>query len=220
MNKIVKFGEDVEGYNIPVLNEREIRASAGILFLFVFMSLMLIIFKQNFSLIKYVISSFLLDFIIRVFVHPRYSPTLIIGRLIVRRQTPEYVGAAQKKFAWIIGIVLAATMFVLMVILNTYSIITGLVCLICLIFLFFESAFGICLGCLVYGLFNKGKAQYCPGEVCERKDRQEIQKTSWLQIFIVIGLLVFIVITAQLFSTRFAEKPTDLWQKFKSGAQK
>ena len=32
MNKIIKFGEDVEGYNIPVLNEREIRASAGILF--------------------------------------------------------------------------------------------------------------------------------------------------------------------------------------------
>jgi hypothetical protein len=72
----------------------------------------------------------------------------------------------------------------------------------------------------VYGLFNKGKAQYCPGEVCDMKARQDIQKTSWLQIFIVIGLLVFIVITAQLFSTRFAEKPTDLWQKFKSGAQK
>ena len=29
----MKFGEDVEGYDIPVLNEREIRASAGILFL-------------------------------------------------------------------------------------------------------------------------------------------------------------------------------------------
>ena len=30
----VQFGEVVEGYNIPVLNERDIRASAGILFLF------------------------------------------------------------------------------------------------------------------------------------------------------------------------------------------
>lgn len=36
MNKIIKFGENVEGYNIPVLNEREIRASAGILFLVIF----------------------------------------------------------------------------------------------------------------------------------------------------------------------------------------
>ena len=36
MSGIIKFGEDVEGYNIPVLNEREIRAAAGILFLIMF----------------------------------------------------------------------------------------------------------------------------------------------------------------------------------------
>lgn len=66
-NKIVKFGEDVEGYNIPVLNEREIRASAGIMFLLLFFSLMLILFKQNFLLVKYVIVVFLTDFMIRVF---------------------------------------------------------------------------------------------------------------------------------------------------------
>jgi hypothetical protein len=33
MKKLIKFGEDVEGYNIPVMNEREIRATEGILFL-------------------------------------------------------------------------------------------------------------------------------------------------------------------------------------------
>ena len=32
MNKVIQFGEEVEGYNIRVLNEREIRAAAGILF--------------------------------------------------------------------------------------------------------------------------------------------------------------------------------------------
>jgi hypothetical protein len=42
---------------------------------------------------------FLTDFIIRVFVNPKFSPTLIIGRLIVSNQVPEYVGAPQKKFA-------------------------------------------------------------------------------------------------------------------------
>jgi len=163
MNKIIKFGEDVEGYDIPVLNEREIRASAGILFLATFISLMLILFKDNFLPIKYVITIFIIDFIIRVFVNPKFSPTLIIGRLIVRNQVPEYVGAQQKKFAWIIGIALSATMFVFMVIVNSYSPITGIICLICLVFLFFESAFGICLGCKFYSLFYKDKAQYCPG---------------------------------------------------------
>jgi len=58
---------------------------------------MLIIFKQNFVPIKFGITMFLTDFIIRVFVNPKYSPTLIIGRLIVGRQNPEYVGAAQKR---------------------------------------------------------------------------------------------------------------------------
>jgi hypothetical protein len=38
MKKVNQFGETVEGYNIPVLNEREIRASAGILYLVMFWS--------------------------------------------------------------------------------------------------------------------------------------------------------------------------------------
>ena len=159
MNKIIQFGEKVDGYNINVLNEREIRASAGILFLATFISLMLILFKNNFIPIKYVISLFLTDFIIRVFISPRFSPTLIIGRLIVSNQVPEYVGAQQKKFAWIIGVALSAIMFIFMVVVNSYSPITGLVCFICLVFLFFESAFGICLGCKFYNIFYKEKAQ-------------------------------------------------------------
>ena len=211
MSKLIKFGEDVKGYNIPVLNEREIRASAGILFLAVFMSLVFVIFKGNFLLVKYVITIFLTDFIIRVFINPKYSPTLIIGRLIVMNQVPEYVGARQKKFAWIIGIALSATMFVFLVIVNAFSPITGIICLICLIFLFFESAFGICLGCKFYSLFYKEKAQYCPGEVCDAKSKQDIQKTSGVQILIVFGLIAYIFLTAFLFNDNFSKRPYDLF---------
>src|SRR6187455_1533249 len=182
MNNLIQFGENVEGYNIRVLNEREIRASAGILFLATFISLMFILFKNNFLPIKYVITIFLADFIIRVFINPKFSPTLIIGRLIVGNQVPEYVGAPQKKFAWIIGIILSATMFILMVIVNSYSPITGIICLTCLVFLFFESAFGICLGCKFYPLFHKEKLQHCPGEVCDVRSKQVIQKTSSSQL--------------------------------------
>ena len=178
MSKTIQFGENVAGYNIRVLNEREIRASAGILFLAVFISLMLIMFKDNFLPIKYVITIFLTDFIIRVFINPKFSPTLIIGRLIVRNQVPEYVGAQQQKFAWVFGLSLSATMFTFMVVVNSYSPITGITCLICLFFLFFESAFGICLGCKFYSLFYKSKAQYCPGEVCDKKSKQDIQRDN------------------------------------------
>jgi hypothetical protein len=178
MSSIFKFGEDVPGYNIRVLNEREIRAGAGILFVLMFTAIMMAIMKADFTLLKYAIMIFLADMLIRVFVNPKYSPVLILGRFIVRNQVPEYVGAIQKKFAWVIGVTLAVTMFVLINIMNTFSFITGLICLICLIFLLFEAAFGICLGCKFYSWIYKEKAKYCPGEVCEIKDRQEIQKNK------------------------------------------
>jgi Domain of unknown function (DUF4395) len=212
MGKTVKFGEEVTGYNIPVLNEREIRASAGILFVFMFISLMMILFKGDFVMIKYVIIVFLTDMIIRVFISPRYSPALIIGRIIVSRQNPEYVGAAQKRFAWMIGIALATMMFFLMVVLNSYSVVTGLTCLVCLTFLFFESAFGICIGCVFYKLFYKEKAQYCPGEICDVKAKQDIQKVSLNQILIVLGFIAMIILMTYLLNDVFSEKPGNLWE--------
>lgn len=220
MSKVIKFGEDVEGYEIPVLNEREIRAAAGILFVWAFLSVLMAVMKGSFVSLKYFILAFLVDFIIRVFINPKFSPTLIIGRLIVRRQTPEYVGAAQKKFAWVIGLILVLIMLVLVVFVNSYSPITGLICLICLIFLFFESAFGICLGCLFYGWFYGKKAQYCPGEVCEIKDRHEIQKISWTQILIVLGFIAFIVLSVILFNEAFSVKPQDLFKIIESAQSK
>lgn len=211
MEKIFQFGENVEGYNIPVLNEREIRAGAGILFVMMFIAINQAGGHQDFTFLKYAIVIFLTDILIRVFINPKFAPSLIIGRWIVRNQVPEYVGAQQKKFAWIIGIVLALTMLILQVVVNTFSPITGIICLICLVFLFFESAFGICIGCKVYSLIYKEKAQYCPGEVCEIKGRQNIQKTSFAQLVIVLGFIAYIVLTVYLFNDKFVEKPYDLF---------
>jgi hypothetical protein len=211
MKNVIQFGETVEGYNIPVLNEREIRAAAGIFFLLMYTSLMLILFNNDFVLVKYAIIIFFTDFMIRVFVNPKFSPSLILGRLIVRNQVPEYVGAKQKKVAWLIGVALSAIMLIFLVIVNAYSPITGIICLVCLIFLFFESAFGICLGCKFYFLFFREKAEYCPGEVCDVKSKQDIQKTSKTQLFIVFGLVAYIVFMAFLFNGEFGKKPRDLF---------
>ena len=154
-------------------------------------------------------------FCIRIFISPKFSPILIISRLIISNQNPEYVGAAQKKFAWYIGLVLSATMFVLMAVFNTYSYITGIVCLLCLILMFFETAFGICLGCKIYKIINKEKAQYCPGEVCDLKAKQEIQKTSKIQLAIVLLFLAFVLLTSLLFNEKIKEKPHNLLESKK-----
>ncbi len=211
MAGIIKFGEDVKGYEIPVLNEREIRAAAGMLFLLMFIAILTVIMKGDFTLLKYAIIIFLTDISIRVFINPKFAPTLILGRLIVRNQTPEYVGARQKKFAWKIGFALAITMFSLVVVVNSYSPITGLICFVCLIFLFFESAFGICLGCKFYPLFFKDKVQYCPGEVCDIKSKHDIQKTSFPQFLVVLFFVGFIILTVVLFNDIFIQPPFDLF---------
>jgi hypothetical protein len=205
------FGETVEGYNIPVLNNREIRAAAGIMFLMAFISLTLILSNGNFITVKYVLPIFTLDFSIRLFINPKYAPLLIIGRLIVSNQNPEYVGAAQKKFAWFIGITISLTMLILMVVLNTYSPFTGIACLVCLILMFSETAFGICMGCKLYGVLNKHKAQYCPGEVCDIKNKKAIQKVSQKQVMVVFAMIAFMVILYILFQESFEIKPTRLF---------
>jgi hypothetical protein len=216
MKKVKQFGETVEGYNIPVLNEREIRASAGILYFFMFLAWMLVIFEESFFLIKFVNTIFLTDFIIRVMISPRYSPSLIIGRLIVGNQTPEYVGAAPKKFAWTIGLVLATIIFVLLVVMNSTSFITGIICQICLIFLFFEAVFGICLGCKFYPIFHKEKTQYCSGGICDVRAKHVIQKTSLLQMGVLVGSFAYMIAAAILLNNSFRAIPTDLWVIVKS----
>jgi hypothetical protein len=210
-NKTIQFGENVEGYDIPVLNERELRAAAGLYFLPLFISLMMVLFKGNLTMVKYIVTFFLVDFIIRIFINPKFSPSLILARLIVGRQTPEYVGAPQKKFAWWIGLVLAALMFVHIVILNAYSVISGLSCMSCLLFLFFESVFGICIGCKIYALFNKGRVQYCPGEICKPSARDEIQNTSVKQISILVFYVLFMLLVAYFFKDNFNQAPRELW---------
>jgi hypothetical protein len=213
MNKIIQFGETVEGYNIPVLNEREIRAGAGILFLLMFISILVVLLQGNFLLLKYGVTIFLTDILIRVFISPRFSPSLIAGRLIVRNQTPEYVGAAQKKFAWFIGAALASIIFIHLVLVNAFSPITGIICFVCLIFLFFETAFGICLGCKFYSIFYKELAQYCPGKVCEVKSKQAIQKTSIAQLAVILGFIAYLFLAVYLLNDTFTQKPHYLFAK-------
>lgn len=162
----VTFGKRVEGYSVAVLNEREIRGAAGILLLLMSASLAQVLFRSNFLPIKFVITFFLIDLSIRVFINPAYAPSMLMARWIVRGQIPEYVGAPQKRFAWKMGIGISGTMFVLLVLLNSYGVAASLLCYTCLLFLFFETAFGICLGCLVYRWFYKEQPRHCAGEIC------------------------------------------------------
>ncbi|MCK9380872.1 MAG: DUF4395 domain-containing protein [Sulfuritalea sp.] len=167
MKKIFGFGQTVEGYAVPVLNEREVRASAGILFFFALVSFLNSWLIGNFRLTRIFVIAFLIDFTIRIFINPKYSPSMILGRLAVKNQVPEWSGAPQKRFAWAVGWTLAVVMFYLIVLNNVIGPINLIVCATCLTLMFFESAFGICLACKIYNAFSREQAQHCPGGTCE-----------------------------------------------------
>lgn len=201
MSKVFGFGEVVEGYDIKVLNEREARAGAGILFLVGFISFINCMVTKSLLVTQIFIGVFLVEFIIRVLINPKYAPSLIIGRFMVNNQVPEYVGASQKRFAWGIGLGLAVVLFGLTIVFpsttpigeeSLHNALIGLSCLTCLILLYFEAVFGICLGCKIYNKLNKNEAKYCPGSVCEKEDRQACQKISLSQVGVL--LLFFIVL--------------------------
>ena len=95
--------------------------------------------------------------------------------------------------AWGIGFILAITMFFIVVVNNILGPINLFICLAGLILLFFETAFGICIGCIVYNLFNKERAKLCPGGICEIKKKEPIQKINFAQIVIVILFILSLV---------------------------
>ena len=158
MNNPFQFGEHVEGYPIRVVNERTVRAAAGLLFFPAVVSFMNALLTANYQPTRLLVIVFLIDMALRM-LNPRWAPSMIVGGWIVRHQTPEWVGAPQKRFAWGLGLLLGLTMLYLMVFNRYMGPLNMLVCASCLTLMFFESAFGICLGCKLYNLFNKEQAQ-------------------------------------------------------------
>lgn len=195
MRFLPEYGEKVEGYEVRVLNEREARAAAAILFVGAFIGLTNGVMLQTAVFSKYFITFFTLDFFIRV-INPRYSPSLMLGRFFVQNQIPEYVGATQKRFAWGLGFIIAVPMFYYLVIDFEPNPIKVLVCLICMFLLFFEAAFSICLGCKIFNLVMKEKATHCPGGVCETRFKEDVQKFNPLQRIILI-----VTVSAALYGT-------------------
>ncbi len=178
------FGTTVAGYSVPVLNEREARAAAGILFVLGLLSFLYAYNTMDFRYTQIFVTFFMLDFLLRVVVNPAFAPSLIVGRWLVSQQTPEYVGATQKRFAWGIGLLLSVIMFALIVVLQIMTPIKIAICLLCLLLLFSETALGICLGCVLYNWLWPKRAQYCPGDYCVAKEKQAIQKLHLGQILL------------------------------------
>lgn len=193
---VFQFGEIKPEYPVAVLNERTVRAAAGILFVFALISFMNAWLMGNFFPTKVFVCAFLIEFTIRIFINPKYAPIMVLAQWLVKGQQPEYTGAPQKRFAWSIGFILAATMFYLVVLKSVVGPINIIVCASCLALMFFETSFVICIGCKIYNLFNKTQAQLCPGNSCDISTEKQ-NNISKSQLLI---LVLFVASVATLFN--------------------
>lgn len=175
--EIFSFGEYIEGHSFKVLDERIMRASAGIMLLLGLIASINGFILYNYTVIPWFAGFLLLNFVIGIFINPKFAPTVFIGWLFVRKQSAMPIGAVQKKFAWSLGLVLSATIFVLSIFLqndDSFFQPVCFLCIICLVLLYLETAFGICVGCKLYllalrlKLLPKPKERpNCMGDSCE-----------------------------------------------------
>ncbi|MFK5938465.1 MAG: DUF4395 domain-containing protein [Sulfurimonas sp.] len=199
------YGEKVPGYEATVINEREARAAAGILFM-LGMSVIYVSIGYNHIMVARVYLGFLfLDFSIRI-ISPKYSPSMLLGKFVVRNQKPEYVTGLSKRFAWTLGWIFSLPMmywFVLQWDITFYKV---LICLLCLSLMFLESAFSICVGCYIYKMILKKDPDHCPGGVCEIKQKEAIQMFNPIQAIIAIVTTIALMVGIYAFLAKTESK--------------
>lgn len=187
-----EYGEKVPGYDVTVINEREARAAAGILGLLGIIVIFVGIGYNHIIVARVYLTFLWFDFFIKVLT-PKYAPSLLLGKFMVRNQKPEYVGGLQKRFAWSIGWLISFPMIYWFVLHWDITFYKVLICLLCIALMFLESAFSICVGCMIYQIVMKQSPNYCPGGVCEIRSKEPIQIFNPFQ-----KIIAFVTISALL----------------------
>jgi hypothetical protein len=114
----------------PVVNERAVRATAGLILIAAVVAFMLSFFYHYSLALKIVIPLFLYDFTVRQFTGlTPLSPFGVLGTLVVMNQKPEWVGGTQKRYAWGMGLLLVLSMMIIVNVLNIRGLLPLSICM-------------------------------------------------------------------------------------------
>ena len=147
------FGRAADGREVraAVFDERQARAAAGITMVVGAVAFAYAYFDKRYAPLQAVTAFFLVEFLVRVTLGLRWSPVGVVARAVTSRGRPEWVSARPKRFAWTLGLVMAAAMTFI-----TNSGIRGAlprtICLLCLTLMWLESVLGFCVGCEIAGV--------------------------------------------------------------------
>ena len=156
----------------PVVNERAVRAAAGVVMALATIAIAIAYFDKNYTPIRIIAVLVAADYALRqVAGLTPLSPIGTLGTFLVRNQTPEWVGATQKRFAW----ALAFAMALLIAILTNagvHGLGVQLIGLTLIGLLWSESVVGFCVACFIYSrlikadLIRPEDAPACGGNSC------------------------------------------------------
>jgi hypothetical protein len=173
---LLGFGEHDETLGYRTLDEREVRGSSGLTLAVGLVAVINGFVLQRYDVLPWLTGFLALNFLVAVSLGPKLSPTFALARLLTWRQTPLPIGAIQKRFAWTLGFLMTASAFGLSLLLlqdPSWFEPVCLLCIVCLLLLFLETAFGICVGCYLYrglvrvGIFPRPAVKpNCMGDAC------------------------------------------------------
>jgi hypothetical protein len=204
-NFLTEYGEHVPGYEVTVVNEREARAASGILFMLGMIVIFVSIGYNHIIVARVYLAFMFMDFTARM-ISPSYAPSLLLGKFIVRNQEPEYTGGLQKRFAWTLGWFISLPMMWWFVIHWDITFYKVLICVLCLTLMFLETAFSVCVGCMIYKAIIKEDPKHCPGGVCKIKQKEPIQMFNPIQKIIAILTLLGLIAGTYLFIAKTESK--------------
>ena len=118
-------------FRAAMVNEREVRAAAGITMAVGAVAFAYAYFAKQYVPLQVAATLFFVEFLVRVTAGIRYSPVGRIARAMTRGQRPEWVSAKPKRFAWTLGLVMAGTMAVITNV-GIRGYLPRTICLICL----------------------------------------------------------------------------------------
>jgi len=155
---MLSFGQRISGLTADgaelqaaVFDENQVRAAAGLTMVVGAVAFVFAYFDQQYIPLQVVSTFFFVEFLTRLTFGIGNSPMGVIALAMTLRQTPDWVSAKPKRFAWTLGLAMAFSMMVI-----TNSGIRGTlprtICAICLTLMWMESVLGLCLGCKVHAL--------------------------------------------------------------------
>ncbi len=142
------FGQKLEGYEGEWVNERAVRARAGLLLLIGFICLGSFFYWRWFLMLK-VGPWIVFDFFVARTWGISVSPLGMLATWLVRKYPPEWRAAKPKQFAWTIGVFCGLPCVLIRWYYGLHPILPFFV-YTCIALTWLESSVGFCLGCWLY----------------------------------------------------------------------